>query len=161
MNGDHFNLSGVDMELAEKVSSGFPEHRTEVLTAVLTALLLRGRQLGEDVSPTRKASRPLAATEFFSRIKPTKDVERVLSAAYFLDSSRQRSEFTVEEIRDCLVEAKVQLPENISLAALRNAKSGLMAQKQKQGRKIVWFITQTGIEKVQAALAGNVPLAGN
>lgn len=153
---------GQHVDAAREASGRFPPDEAEqVFTAVLTALLLLDlpsdagiANRGQSVKP-----KPTTATEFFSRLKPTHDVDKVLTAAYFVDVYRSKGEFSAEELRQTLLEAKVSPPKNVSLGVLRNAQQGLIAQKEKQGKKITWLITQTGLEKVQRmtgeAAAGN------
>jgi len=149
----------VNVGIAQQISAGFPDRETQVFTAVLTALLLGGG--GLTVAPREQSGgeKPLTAAEFFARLRPTQDVDKALTAAYFSDVFRSRAEFSADEIKQLLLEAKVAPPSNVSLAILRNAQRGLVAQKEKQGKKITWLITQTGIEKVKEmsreASAGN------
>jgi hypothetical protein len=144
---------GQHVAAARQASGHFPNEAEQVFTAVLTALLLQGPPSHSthdtaDNTDTMKP-KPLTASEFFSRLRPTQDVDKVLSAAYFVDVYRNKAEFSAEELRQTLLEAKISPPKNVSLGVLRNAQRGLIAQKEKQGKKITWLITQTGLEKVQ------------
>jgi hypothetical protein len=142
---------GQHVDAARQASGHFPNEAEQVFTAVLTALLLQGPPSHSihDTADTMKP-KPLTASEFFSRLRPTQDVDKVLSAAYFCDVYRSKAEFSAEELRQTLLEAKISPPKNVSLGVLRNAQRGLIAQKEKQGKKITWLITQTGIEKVRS-----------
>lgn len=149
-----------NVEIAQEISADFPQQESQVFTAVLTALLLGGRtQADAPLTQQPLEERPLTAAEFFAQLRPAQDVDKALSAAYFTDVFRNRSEFSAEELRQVLADAKVSPPSNVSLAVLRNAQRGLMAQKEKHGKRITWLITQSGIEKVKemsrSATAGN------
>ena len=133
---------------ARQASGHFPNEAEQVFTAVLTALLLQGPP-SDSTDATANRVKPITASEFFSRLRPTQDVDKVLSAAYFCDVHRSKAEFSAEELRQTLLEAKISPPKNVSLGVLRNAQRGLIAQKEKQGKKITWLITQTGLEKVR------------
>jgi hypothetical protein len=136
---------------ARQASQPFPNEAEQVFTAVLTALLLQSQtsDITHHTVPSPRP-KPITASEFFSRLRPTQDVDKVLSAAYFVDVYRSKAEFSAEELRQTLLEAKVSPPKNVSLGVLRNAQRGLIAQKDKQGKKITWLITQTGLEKVKS-----------
>ncbi|HEY2461473.1 MAG TPA: hypothetical protein VGI16_11725 [Candidatus Acidoferrum sp.] len=136
---------------ARTISREFAQEETQVFTAVLTALLLQSPSSGERMTELRgqPSVKGLTVAEFFFQIRPAQDVDKALAAAYFLDAFRSKGEFVGEELRQVLLEAKVSPPKNVSLAILRNAQRGLIAQKEKQGKKITWLITQTGIEKIK------------
>lgn len=146
-----------DIELAERISSDYPGHREQVFTAVLTSVLI-GRSAKKDKDSVvslgpRRLAKPIAATEFFAKLKPGQDVDKVLGAAYFLETYAKAQDFTPEEIKKCLLEGKIKPPANISLAVLRNAQKGLMAQAGKrEGARKSWILTQTGTEAVEQLL---------
>jgi hypothetical protein len=150
-----------EIEYAEGVSRNYPERREQVFVAILVASLIskqasvpndggspRARK-GEEVPPV---GRSFTASELFARLRPGLNTDKILGAAYFLDAVRHVEGFTADELKGLLLEAKVAPPKNTSLAALRNAQKGLMAQRSRDGKKISWMITQTGIEAVQERL---------
>jgi hypothetical protein len=145
----------VDVKTARELSRFYPDEQKEVFTAVLTARLLTNSPGGfsQSADSSGRDAKPVAPAELFAKLKPAHDVTRILAAAFFLDRHRGAAEFAAEELKQCLVEAKVPSPKNPSLAALQNSRKGLMAQKQKAGRKISWYITLSGIQRIEQLLS--------
>ena len=143
-----------DIDLAASLSARHPEHRQAVFTAVLTLALFERLHAdgGEPPVPTAGKRKPMTPTEFFARLKPSQDVDRVLGAAYFVEAYNGLKNFTVHDLEECLMAGKIKVPSNPSLAALQNAKKGLMAEAEKHGRTISWYLTQTGVDHVERAL---------
>jgi hypothetical protein len=101
-----------------------------------------------------RQGKPMAVTEFFARLRPRRGTDQVLGAAYFLETWRDLSSFTAADLTRCLLEGRIKPPSNVSLAILRNAKKGLMAQAQdKSGRQKSWMVTQMGAQIVEEKLA--------
>lgn len=152
MSAERITLSDQDIELAETLSAKYATHRKEVFTAVLTALLTSQPESAVS-GPTKHKPKPMAPTEFFAAIRPAQETDRVLCAGYFLETYGNVSNFTVDHVKQCLLQAKIPPPANISLAILRNAQKGLMVETgEKQGGKKAWTLTQMGIEAVQGLL---------
>lgn len=151
-----------EIEYADNVSKHYPERREHVFVAVLTARLINrdpalgraeaGPRQPQQTDTSRGGRESLTASELFAQLRPELDTDKVLDAAYFLDSVRRVEAFSADELKGLLLEAKVAPPKNASLAALRNSQKGLMAQRGKDGKKISWMITQTGIEAVKQRL---------
>ena len=155
MNSQEVQITPEDIAAAEEASSTYPKHREAVFAAVLAARLIgapRPQTPHDNTPESLHETKPMAPAEFFARLKPTHDTDRVLGAAYFLDRFKGLADFTGNTIRECLIEAKMPPPDNLSLAALRNSRNGFMAQKSKEGVKISWFLTQTGMDKVEGLL---------
>jgi hypothetical protein len=147
-----FALSQTDIEQAEEFSRQFGQYRDQVLTAALAAILVGGLPSSDSnsVGSNAHVAKSMAATEFFAKLKPATDTEKVLGAAFFLELSQGVSEFTSDQIRLVLRQARAVLPENISMAMILNAKRGFMSDlgKKLEGRKS-WSLTQTGLEYVR------------
>jgi hypothetical protein len=147
-----FALSQTDIEQAEEFSKQFGHHMDQVLTAALTAILIGGFRADGANTATNAATevKPMAATEFFAKLKPATDTEKVLGAAFFLEVRQTVTEFTSEHIRMVLRQARVVVPENINMAMIANAKRGFMSDlgKKLEGRKS-WSLTQMGLEYVR------------
>lgn len=136
---------------AEGESKRYPAHSREVFTAILAAGLVLS-VLTETQSASLLAvpkEKPLTAGELFASANPRQDVDRVLLAAFCLDSINKLEAFTSEDLSRCLKEAKVPALGNVSLALLRNARKGRIVQNRKVGAKIFWTITQTGRNTVR------------
>lgn len=155
MKNHEMSVHKDDIELAEQISRDHPGYQGQVFTAVLTALLISrvGQKDTRIGSVVRHSPKPIAATEFFAKLRPSHDVDKVLGAAYFLETYGHASDFTADEIKKCLLQGKVKPPSNVSLALLRNAQKGLMTQTEKdEGRKKSWLLTQTGVAALEETL---------
>ncbi len=150
-----FSVSESDIEMAEKLSSGHGQHKPQVFCAVLAAVLVERlwKIAGAELHTPLPKLKAMAVTEFFAKLRPALDVDKVLGAAYFLQAIRDVSAFTSEALRACLLEGRVKPPTNVSLAALANSKKGMLAPTgKKEAGKISWFITQSGMEAIEARL---------
>jgi len=155
MSGIKWSQIEAEVKAAREVSQLYPDERKEVFTAVLTARLVMNPPGAPDARSAEVApdAKPPAPSELFAQLKVDSEVSRVLAGAFFLDKYRGLPDFTADEVKQCLVEAKVPAPKNVSLAALQNSRKGLMAQKKKSGRKISWYLTLSGIREVERMLS--------
>jgi hypothetical protein len=156
MSAANWRSIEADVRTARELSQLYPNEQREVFVAVLVARLVVNSPATSEAQQSAKRARdakPLAPSELFAQLRPGSEVSRVLAGAFFLDKYRGVPDFTAEEIRQCLVEAKVPAPRNVSLAALQNSRKGLMAQRQKSGRKISWYLTLSGIREVEGMLS--------
>lgn len=156
MKGTGLAVSNEDVDLAETISREHPKYHAQVFTAVLCAILVSrsGAVVSSPGGDANRAPKPMTITEFFARLKPSQDVEKALAAAYFLERYRNAADFTVEELKACILQGKIKPPANISLAVLRNAQKGLMAETGKrEGGKKSWIVTQSGSEAVEQLLS--------
>jgi hypothetical protein len=148
-----FVLNQTDIDQAEEFSKQFANHQAQILTAALTAILVAGSRVDATTPATNAEAgrKTMAPTEFFAKLKPATDTEKVLAAAFFLEFSQAVTEFTSEHIRSALRQARVVLPENINMAMISNAKRGFMSDlgKKLDGRKS-WSLTQMGLEYVNS-----------
>jgi hypothetical protein len=147
-------LSVEDLEFAVGESERFPSHRSEIISAVLAALLISRFRAGPLAQPTQtdvKHETPeWTVTELFARLRPTQDIDKVLAGAYFLSLQEQKHLFTSDDIRKCLHAGKMPCPANISLAILANARKGFLGQSDKAaGKRNSWFITQSGLAAIE------------
>jgi hypothetical protein len=154
---DHDVLS-MQISAAEIESAKYPERSREVFISILTsglvASILQNPRFG--IVGSLSAEKPRTPGELFAAVSPTQDTDKVLLAAYCLDSVGGVEEFTSDDLARCLKEAKVHPPSNVSLASLRSARKGNMAQRRKVGKKIFWSITQTGIKAIERMIQGPV-----
>lgn len=145
-----------DVDLAETISRKYPGYQAQVFTAVLCAILVNRADapVNSDARQSNRAPKPMTVTEFFAKLRPSLDVEKVLVAAYFLEKHRNVANFGVEDLKGCILQGKIKPPANPSLAVLRNAQKGLMAEieKREAGKKS-WILTQTGAEAVEQMLS--------
>jgi len=146
-----------DLDFAVSQSERFSSHRNEVISAILAAILVNRLQEEQPHRPklsNRNYKAPdLTPTEFFANLRPIQDIDKVLSAAYFLNVQEQLTDFTSESVKKCLLTGKIPPPANISLGILANARKGFLAQSEKGGSKRnSWFITQSGLAEIHRRL---------
>ena len=93
--------------------------------------------------PTRE--KPYSAAELFAKKLWSTEIDKVAIAGFFLERFGGSASYTVEDLRNCLVAAKVPLPKNTNLAITQAVQKGLMMEipSQSASRKS-WALTQTG-----------------
>jgi hypothetical protein len=142
----------VAIRSAREAADRASEYRSEIFLAVMLAELLRANEgLGEiattalvvrdkRIPPQQKR---LSASEFFASKTCSSENDKVIIAGAFLEAHAGLSNYTIKEVRDCLISAKVSLPKNISLAFLRAAQRGwVMDVPGGNGRGKAWELTQ-------------------
>jgi hypothetical protein len=155
MNHQHLDAA---IEVARNAADRSSDYKSEIFLAVALAELLgRGGSPGEMTSTALvlardkqrpAAPKPFSASEFFYTRAWSSEIDKVLLAGAFLESHQGLSHYTIKQVRDCLVSAKVGLPKNISLAFLRAAqRSWMMEVPRSNGGAKLWALTQTGVER--------------
>lgn len=152
------------IEAARRAADKSIDYKPEIFLAVALAELLRAGS-SEPVTtalalvPDKQRSpvpRPFSASEFFYARAWSTEIDKVLLAAAFLESHAGLSNYTIKQVRDCLVSAKISVPKNISLPFLRAARHGWMMEVPgTNGRGKVWALTQTGVQRAAAMLKAN------
>jgi len=146
---------------AEKAS----DFRSETYAAVLLFELMRSavpaarsrHELAAAVpTPSQKRERTYSPAELFASKSWTTEIDKVAVASYFLERFGEKASSTVDEIRNCLVAAKVPLPKNVNLAIIQAVGKGIMMPIPSQGggRK-AWALTQAGKRYVELMTAEN------
>jgi hypothetical protein len=150
---------------AEGAAESRSEYKNETYFAILLASLLssgRGAVALHQAPPSSAAEvasaipqKPYSAAELFAIKKWSSEVDKVMLAAYFLETYSHSQNYTVAELRDLLLTAKVGAPKNINLAILQAVQRGWMMElKPTDGGRKAWALTQTGLKQV-AAMAEN------
>jgi len=152
------NLLDLAIQTARRAAEGVKDFRAETYQAVLLYELMRmgapSRSRPELASPkagSPKQEKPYSPAEFISSKAWTSEVEKVVLAGYFLEHFAGSSGYSLDEIRRCLIAARVSLPRNLSLAILQAGRKGMVMEvpSQERSRK-VWVLTQSGERYVEA-----------
>jgi hypothetical protein len=86
-----------------------------------------------------------SAAELFASKNWRTEIDKVVLAGFYLEQFGSIQSYTIQEIRDCLVAAKIILPKNVNLAILQAAQKGwIMEVPSQSGTRKVWALTQTG-----------------
>ncbi|WP_410769511.1 hypothetical protein [Fontibacillus sp. BL9] len=158
-----FEVEG-DSELIEREREQFFSLLPTAINAV-SPVVSTGPQILEVVQDITEASGTPALTNIssnnninsydsiaaFLKIKSfSKEVERVLGVAYFLDQIEDISPFTVKDIEAKYTEARISKPKNISDAINKNITKGYLGEskEKKDGLKSFYVLT-SGIEWCQ------------
>lgn len=127
----------------------------ETYLAVLLANLVRGSSnltekslvasQTDSLMPTHSPAKRFTPPELFASANWATENDKVVLAAYFLERYTQSPQYGLQELRDCLVSAKVQLPKNVSQAIIKCVQRGWMMEipGSKEGTKI-WSLTHSG-----------------
>lgn len=88
--------------------------------------------------------------QFFKKVNPRTDVDRAVTAAYYLEKMRDKENFTANEVKEVIRKAKVPPPKNPSDAIQKNIKKGyVMVAGNKEG-KMAFVLTTDGEEYIGA-----------
>jgi len=143
---------GIAIETAKRAAEKSDAFKSETYIGVLLVSLLQvtGKESLSPQPPNDPVLaitkyKPFSSSEFFSNKNWTKENDRVVLAALYLERHVASSSFDAHDIRNCLLAAKIPVPGNINVPILRLVKRGLLMEvpKQKGGKKS-WTLTQTG-----------------
>jgi hypothetical protein len=150
------------LEQAREAAEHAQEYKSETYFAVLLATLLRPL----NVSTSLRAPLASQATGMVSRAHPAKqysaselfssknwstEIDKALLAGFFSEKHSGVPYFTIKEIRNCLVAAKVTLPNNLSLAIRQAIQRGWMMEvpTEDKTRTTAFALTQKGALRVE------------
>lgn len=148
------------MDAANQAAAKAREYKSETFFAVLLSTLLDkgGRTLSlAPVEPLTVAEhtrlalpKPLAPGEFFAARAWDTEVDKVVLAGYFLERHSSLERYTANELRGCLIGAKVPPPKNIHLAIFQAVRRGwIMEATQESNESKAWSLTQSGEKRAQ------------
>lgn len=122
------------------------------------------RQKSPPVTGTEKSSpQPIASNspnatkgesiaQFFKKVAPKSDVDRVLGAGYFLEKYKREESFTAAEISETIKNSKKPPPTNPNHSVNQNIKKGLMMAAGEKDGKRAFVLTSDGEEEIEALL---------
>ena len=140
-----------DARRAEKIT---PDRKKETYLAVLLANLLQPSEVIAVGAAAETAAQPRGKRqvigELFSEKRPGSEVEKVVTAGYYLESVEGLSGFNVDDLQRCFVQAKERRPRNLNDAIYKGIRKGFVVElpEKKEGKK-TWQLTRTGEEVVQ------------
>lgn len=98
-----------------------------------------------DIIDNSSPSKKLSVKEFILLKKPSGDVQKTLTIAYYLEKNEDMRSFNVEDLAHYFQLAKEQTPENLNDKINMNIKKGhMMEAKEKKENKKAWVITNSG-----------------
>lgn len=157
MHGDLLEKAAEEAKLAvEHVK----DYKAETYLAVLLCRLLRevggvadkqvvlanssagSKELGQE--------RTYMPPEFFAGKSWTNESDKIVLAGYFLERYSAEKRYNINDLRGCLVRAKVTLPKNVPQAVLKSVRRGWMMEvPEGKGGVKAYVLTQTGVRRVQ------------
>jgi hypothetical protein len=148
--------------LAKSACDSADAHKSETYLAVLLAALLSPSEApaiarpGQAYPPTSVSrpttAKPYSAAELFSSRSWSTEIDKVMLAGYFLETYSAATSYTVAELRELLLSAKVPPPNNLNLAVLKAVQKGAMMEvdaKTGEGGRKTWALTQTGLKHIE------------
>lgn len=101
------------------------------------------------VQPSHKV---MSVAQFFKKVSPKSDVDRVLAAGYFLEKFENQDSFAASEVSETIRGAKIPPPKNTNDAINSNIKKGnIMPAGDKEGKK-AFVLTSDGEETITELL---------
>lgn len=99
-----------------------------------------------------KSTKGMSMAQFFKKVAPKSDVDRVLAAGYFLEKFKNEEKFTAAEVSRTIRDAKTRPPINPNASVNKNIKKGyVMAAGDKDG-KMAFVLTTDGEEAIESLL---------
>lgn len=154
----------VAIRAARDAAENSQQYKSETYAAVLLFELMRlsssaSRVSNQSPNPpsslTPKREKPYSAAEFFASKSWITEIDKVVLGGFFLERFGGIENYTIQEIKNCLIAAKIGLPKNVNLAILQAAQKGWIMEIPSQGgpRKS-WALTQTGERRVEEMTPG-------
>jgi hypothetical protein len=147
----------IAVEEAKRAAQKAGDYKCETFVAVLLASLLRGDNSLVGRSPvndqgvaTAQPVKPLSPGEFFAAREWATEVDKIVLAGCFLERYASVPVYAVQQVRGCLVSAKVTPPKNVNLAMFQAVQRGWMMEvpaENSTGK--AWSLTQTGERRVE------------
>ena len=104
------------------------------------------------VEAAQTISRGMSVAQFFKKISPKTDLDRVLAAGYFLEKFKSQDNFTASEISDTVRGAKIPPPRNTNDSINKNIKKGYMMPSGDKEGKMAFVLTSDGEETIAEML---------
>ena len=147
------------IDSATRAAQKSQDYKSETYFAVLLGGLLGGLDLTarnhssgpEHVGQKllKAAEKPYSPGELFAMKAWSTEIDKVIVAAYFLEQHKGLQSFTIQQVRDCIISAKVSPPKNVNLPILRAVQKGwLMEVPAENVKKKTWALTQTGEQRI-------------
>ncbi len=77
-------------------------------------------------------------------------LDKVVLAGFYLENRESMDRFNINDLRSCLVRAKVPIPKNISLPVLQSVRRGWMMEVPEVKDNVkAYVLTQTGARRIQ------------
>jgi len=145
---------------AVKAAESAESYKSETYLAILLTELLRGAVPVIQASRAEPAvvtgprggsdAKPYSAPELFASMGWKTDLDKVVLAGYFLEHHSGADRFNVNDIRTCLISAKVPSPKNLALALLKSVQRGwLMETPERKDEMKAYLLTQSGERRAQ------------
>jgi hypothetical protein len=147
-----------DAELEVSGPQGFVESKISEFLESQSRSPFLGKAIGDHVArqpavaERRPSGKQTSVAQFFRKVAPKTDIDRVLIAGYFLEHFRNTEKFTAAEVRDTIREAKIPPPSNPSDAVAKNIKKGFMMPAGDKDGKLSYVLTSDGEENVKESL---------
>jgi hypothetical protein len=109
-----------------------------------------GATKGAEASQT--ISKGMSVAQFFKKVSPKTDLDRVLATGYFLEKFQDQDSFTASEISETVRGAKIPPPRNTNDSINKNIKKGYMMPSGDKEGKMAFVLTSDGEEMIAELL---------
>lgn len=100
----------------------------------------------------QRIGKEISVAQFFKKISPKTDIDRVLAAGYFLEKFKNQESFTASEILEAVRGAKISPPSNTNDSINKNIKKGYMMPSGDREGKRAFVLTSDGEETLAELL---------
>jgi hypothetical protein len=99
-----------------------------------------------------KSTKVMSTAQFFRKVAPKSDVDRVLAAGYFLEKFKNEENFAAAEAAKTIRDSKTPPPKNPNDAVNKNIKKGYMMAAGDKDGKMAFVLTTDGEEAIEVLL---------
>jgi hypothetical protein len=131
-------------DFVEKKIAEFVQQQEQLVQPAHTGTV-GDRASSERIAPPGKK---MALAQFFRKLGLRTDVDRVLAAGYYLETSGGAESFTAAEVAAAIRKAKNPPPKNPNDSINQNIKKGLMMSAGDKDAKMAFVLTTDGEEKI-------------
>lgn len=100
------------------------------------------------IETSQTLSKGISVAQFFKKISPKTDLDRVLAAGYYLEKFKNQDNFTASEISGAVRGAKIPPPRNTNDSINKNIKKGYMMPSGDKEGKMAFILTSDGEEMI-------------
>lgn len=94
----------------------------------------------------------MSVAQFFKKVAPKSDIDRVLAAGFFLEKFKDEEKFIAAEIAQTIRDSKTPPPKNPSDCVSKNIKKGYMMAAGDKDGKMAFVLTTDGEEAIETLL---------
>jgi len=98
------------------------------------------------------STKAMSAAQFFRKVAPKTDVDRMLAAGFYLERYKNLEGFTAVEAKELIRSAKIPPPKNPNDAVNKNIKKAFVMSAGDRDGRMVFVLTSDGEQEIESLL---------